>query len=110
MSKIPSMVFANHALFQINESGVLTCMKGSSGEVLWRERLRGPFSASPVWADGKVHLLSETGKTTVVEDGPQFKVVAENDLDEKCCASPAVSQGQIFIRTENHLFAIGRRF
>jgi outer membrane protein assembly factor BamB len=107
MSKIPSMVFANHALFQINESGVLTCLKGSTGEVLWRERLQGPFGASPVWADGKVFFLSERGRTTVVEDDPQFTRVAENDLGEKCCASPAISQGQIFIRSEKHLFAIG---
>jgi len=107
MSKIPSLVCANHALFQINESGVLTCLKSNTGEVLWRERLRGPFGASPVWADGRIYLLSEKGRTTVVEDGPQSKAVAENDLGEKCCASPAISQGKIFIRSEKHLFAIG---
>jgi len=108
MSKIPSMIFANHLLFEINESGVLTCMKGENGEVLWRERLRGPFSASPVAADGKVYLLSERGRTTVVEQGPRFKIVAENELGEKCCASPAISQGNLFIRTDQALYCIGR--
>jgi outer membrane protein assembly factor BamB len=109
MSKIPSMIFANGSLFEINENGALTCLKGGSGEVLWRAHLQGPFGASPVWADGKLYFLSERGKTTVVEDGPHFTVLAENDLGEKCCASPAISQGRMFIRSDKHLFAIGGR-
>jgi len=106
--KMSSMLYVWPHLYLVTESGVAKCMKGATGEVLWRERLRGPFSASPVWADGKVYFLSEKGTTTVVEEGPQFKVLATNELDEKCCASPAISQGHLFLRTEKTLYCIGQ--
>jgi outer membrane protein assembly factor BamB len=104
--KIPSMLYAKPYLFLITETGVAKCIKASSGEVLWRQRLSGRYSASPIWVDGRVYLLSEQGKTTIIEAEPQFKILAENDLGEKCCASPAVSQGHIFIRSEHNLFCI----
>jgi outer membrane protein assembly factor BamB len=106
--KMSSMLYVSPHLYLVTETGVAKCMKGATGEVLWRERLRGPFSASPVWADGKIYFLSEKGATTVVEEGPQFKVIATNELGEKCCASPAVSQGHLFIRTEKTLYCIGQ--
>jgi len=106
--KMSSMLYVSPHLYLATETSVVKCMKGATGEVLWRERLRGPFSASPVWADGKIYLLSEKGTTTVIEEGPQFKVVATNELGEKCCASPAISQGNIFIRTEKTLYCIGQ--
>ena len=61
-----------------------------------------------VFPDGKIYFLSEKGKTTVIADGDEFKVLAENELNEKCFASPAVSNKQIFIRSENNIFCIGR--
>jgi len=106
--KMSSMLYVSPHLYLATETGVAKCMTGATGEVLWRERLRGPFSASPVWADGKVYFLSEKGTTTVVEEGPQFKVVATNELGEKCCASPAISQGNLFLRTEKTLYCIGK--
>ncbi|MBN1508131.1 MAG: PQQ-binding-like beta-propeller repeat protein [Sedimentisphaerales bacterium] len=106
--KMSSMLYVSPHLYLVTESGVAKCMRGATGEVLWRERLRGPFSASPVWADGKIYFLSEKGITTVVEDGPQFKVLATNELGEKCCASPAVSQGNLFLRAEKTLYCIGK--
>ena len=106
--KMSSMLYVSPYLYLATETSVAKCMKGATGEVVWRQRLGGPFSASPVWADGKIYFLSEKGTTTVVEEGPQFKVVATNELDEKCCASPAISQGNIFIRTEKTLYCIGK--
>lgn len=106
--KMSSMLYVSPHLYLATETGVAKCMKAATGEVVWRERLRGPFSASPVWADGKVYFLCEKGTTTVVEDGLQFKVVATNELGEKCCASPAISQGHLFIRTDKALYCIGQ--
>lgn len=105
---VPSMLYAAPHLYVITESGVLTCRIAATGQVLWRQRLAGKFSASPVWADGKVYFLSEKGTTTVIEEGSQFKLVAENELGEKCCASPAISGGNLFIRTEKALYCIGK--
>jgi len=107
VSKIPSMLYVRPFLFLITETGVAKCLRAETGEEIWRERLEGRYSASPVWADGRIYFLSEKGKTTVVQAGGEFKVLAENELNEKCCASPAVSQKHIFIRSENNLYCIG---
>jgi outer membrane protein assembly factor BamB len=106
--KMSSMLYMSSRLYLATETGVAKCFKAATGEVLWRERLGPKFSASPVWADGKIYFLAENGKTTVVEDGPAFKVVAQNELGEKCCASPAISHGNLFIRTEKALYCIGK--
>jgi outer membrane protein assembly factor BamB len=108
MPKVPSMLFVNPHLFAVADSGVATCMKAATGEIVWQERLGGSFSASPVWVDGRIYFLSDAGETTVVEAGPEFKVLAKNPLNEKCQASMAVSQGRLFVRTEKNLYGIGK--
>lgn len=105
--KVPSMLYVKSFLYLVTETGVAKCLKATTGEVLWRERLDPKYSASPIWAEGRIYFLSEKGKTTVIEAGPEFKVLAENELNEKCCASPAVSNKQLFIRSEHNLYCIG---
>jgi outer membrane protein assembly factor BamB len=106
--KMSSMLYVAPHLYLATETGVAKCFEAATGEVLWRQRLGPKFSASPVWADGKIYFLAENGRMTVVEDGPQYKVVAQNELGEKCCASPAISQGNLFIRTDKALYCIGQ--
>jgi outer membrane protein assembly factor BamB len=72
------------------------------------EAPNGIFSASPVAADGKIYFVSETGETIVVKAGRQPEVLARNDLGERLIASPAISNGQLFIRSDGQLFAIGK--
>lgn len=105
--KIPSMLYVKPFLFLVTEAGVAKCLRAATGEVVWRNRLGGRYSASPIWAEGRIHFLSERGTTTVVEAGPKFKVVARNEIKEKCGASSAVSRQHIFIRSENNLYCIG---
>ncbi len=105
--KVPSMLYVKPYLYLVTETGVAKCLKAATGEEIWKERLRGKHSASPIWAEGRIYFLSENGKMTVIEAGPEFKILAENELNEKCCASPAVSNKQIFIRSEHTLFCIG---
>jgi outer membrane protein assembly factor BamB len=71
--------------------------------------LGGTFSASPVAAEGRVYVVSDAGETTVLELGPEMKITGKNALGEKVQASPAISHGQIFIRTEKNLYAIGAK-
>ena len=71
------------------------------------ERLGGGPSASAVSANGLVYLVSDTGATTVLRPGPEFTVVARNEIDEPISASPAISQGNLFLRMEKHLYCIG---
>ena len=107
MPKLSSMVFVKPHLFAITDGGVATCLRGDSGQIVWQERVGGNFAASPVAAAGRIYCVGDSGETTVLAAGPEFKVLARNPLEEKVQASPAISQGQIFIRTEHHLYCIG---
>lgn len=73
---------------------------------MWRERLGGIYSASPVLADGKIYLASENGETLVLRAGPTPQVLARNKLDMRVIASPAISEGRIFMRGDHQLVAI----
>jgi outer membrane protein assembly factor BamB len=104
----PSPIFVKPYLYAITDGGIASCYEPKSGEIVWQERVGGNFSASPVYADGKIYFLSEAGETTVIEAGPQFKILAKNPLGEKCQASIAVSDQRLFIRSDKNLFCIAK--
>ncbi len=104
-----SLVAYDGLLYLTNDVGVLTCADMKTGERVWQTRLDGVFFASPVAADGKIYFLSETGETVVVKAGRVPQILARNDIGERLVASPAVSDGQIFLRGDARLFAIGKR-
>ena len=78
MPKVPSMLYVKPHLFAITDGGVATCMKADTGELVWQERVGGNFSATPVAAEGRIYFLGDNGETTVIEAGPEFKVLAKN--------------------------------
>src|SRR5438477_19674 len=80
----------------------------ANGQRVWQKRLGGIFFASPVGADGKVYMVSETGETFVLRAGREPDVIATNDLGERFLASPAISGGRIFLRSDGSLFAVGK--
>ena len=104
----PSPILVGTNLFSITDGGVAYCYNTANGEIIWQERVGGSYSASPVHADGKIYFLSESGDTTVIEAGPQFKVLAKNSLGEKCQASMAVSGQRLIIRSDKNLFCVGK--
>jgi outer membrane protein assembly factor BamB len=108
---VPTPVTDGKYFYVVNDRGLMWCLDAKTGkEVYGQQRLKpGTYSASPVLADGKVYVTNEDGVTSVIKAGPQFEVLAENDLGEYCLSSPAVSEGQLFIRTSNHLYCIGPR-
>ena len=108
---VPTPVTDGTYFYIINDSGIVWCLDAKTGEEIYgRQRLRrGTYSASPVLADGKIYITNEHGLTTVLKAGPEFEVLAENPLDDYCLSSPAISDGQIFIRTTGYLYAIGER-
>ena len=79
----------------------------ANGQKVWQERVDGVFSASPVAGDGKIYFVSETGETIVLKSGREPVVLARNDIGERLMASPAISNGQIFLRGDDRLFCIG---
>ncbi len=105
---ISSLVYDDGLVYMIGDVGILTVTDAGTGERVWQERLGGVYSASPVAADGKIYLLSEGGETIVLAAGRQPRVIARNDLGVRQLASPAISGGRLFIRSDNMLFAIGQ--
>ena len=95
----------------INDRGIMWCLDAKTGKTVYgRQRLRpATYSGSPVLADGKIYITNEDGVTSVVQAGPKFEVLAENDFGDYTLSSPAISDGQIFIRTDSFLYAIGQR-
>jgi outer membrane protein assembly factor BamB len=106
-SYVPSIVYYDGLLYMTNEVGVVTCADAKTGERVWRYRLDGVFFASPVAGNGRIYLLSETGRTFVLRAGRTPEVLAENDLSGRFIASPAISGGRIFLRSDQTLFAVG---
>jgi outer membrane protein assembly factor BamB len=97
-------------VYAVTETGILNCFDARTGDPVWRKRIGTKYSASPVFADGKIYLLSELeGETLVIRPGDHFEEIARNPLDEVCKASMAVSQGNLFIRTARHLYCIGAK-
>jgi outer membrane protein assembly factor BamB len=95
-------------LYMANDVGAITVVDATTGNKVWQERVDGVFSASPVAADGKVYFVSETGETIVLRSGREPRIIARNDLGERLIASPAISNGQIFLRSDDRLMAIGQ--
>ncbi len=108
---VPTPVTDGTYLYVVNDRGIVWCLDVKTGkEVYGRTRIRsGTYSGSPVLADGKIYVTNEDGMTVVFKAGAKFEVLAENDLDDYTLSSPAVSDGQIFIRTSKFLHAIGTR-
>lgn len=106
---VSSLVYHRGLIFMATERGIASAIDAATGKPVWRERLGGVFTASPVVANGKVYLLEESGKTYVVEAAREFKVTSTNDIGERTLASPAISNGMLFLRSDHHLFAIGTR-
>jgi outer membrane protein assembly factor BamB len=87
----------------------IKCADVTTGKPLYNEVVRkGPFSASPVGGDGKVYCLNETGTTYVVKAGPEFELLATNELGEETLATPAIAGGCLFIRTDKALYCVGK--
>jgi outer membrane protein assembly factor BamB len=106
---ISSLVYDEGILYMASDVGAVTAIDAASGRRIWQQRVDGIFSASPVAGDGKIYFVSETGETIVLKAGRQPEILARNDLGERLIASPAISNGQLFIRSDAQLFAIGKR-
>lgn len=105
-SYVPSPVVANGLLFVADDRGIAHCFDTGSGKHLWRERLGRHFSASLVTANGLVYLTTDDGITVVMKANREPRVVQTNELGERVFASPAISDGRIYLRGTDHLFCI----
>ena len=107
VSYVPSPIACGDYFLVVSDDGIASCLDAVTGKRLWMQRLGEHHSASLVSAGGLVYFLSDSGITRVIRPAASFEVVAENKLGESCYSSPAISDGQVFIRAEKHLYCIG---
>jgi outer membrane protein assembly factor BamB len=109
----PSPIVVGKQVIVCDMSGVATCYDLTDGHMVWKNRLSGRFSGSPIAAGGLVYFLNEGGKTVVLKPGEEFEIVAENALapakDEIFRASLTPSDGQFFIRSTSVLYCVGKK-
>jgi outer membrane protein assembly factor BamB len=102
-------VYHKGRVYGLNNANVVSCLDAKTGAPVWQQRVKGPVSASPVIADGKLYVVNEEGVTTVLKLGDKPKVLATNPVGETVLATPSVAGGAIYLRSDGHLFCIGAK-
>jgi hypothetical protein len=105
---VPSMIVAGDFLLSVNRGGTAFCYEAATGKALWQQKL-GRHHASPVLINGLVFLINDDGQINVIKPGIEFERVATYELGEQCYASPAISDGRVYLRGFAHLFCIAKR-
>ncbi len=108
---VPTPIVDGPYFYSINDRGIVWCLDAKTGKEIYGGKRMKPatYSASPVLADGKIYVINEEGLATVLKAGPEFEILAENPLDDYTLSTPVISGGQIFIRTAQALWCIGKR-
>jgi outer membrane protein assembly factor BamB len=102
----PSLTLVGDLIFMVNDRGITSAVDAKTGEVAWTSRLPGEYSASPLAAGGRIYFFSEDGRTSVIEAGREFKIVATSQLGDGFMASPAVDGKALVLRSRSHLYRI----
>jgi outer membrane protein assembly factor BamB len=106
---MPSPLVYMGKAYAVSGQGIVSCADARGGKALYKERLKGTFSASPVAGDGKVYFLNETGTCSVIDGkSNEFEVLAVNELGGETLATPAIAGGRLYVRTDKALYAIGK--
>jgi outer membrane protein assembly factor BamB len=106
----PTPVVYGDQLYSVTNNGVLTCFDAKTGAQVYQQRIGeqgGAYSASPVAADGKIYFAMEDGEVNVVKAGPAYQLLSKNPIGEVLMATPAISEGVVYVRGMQHVFALG---
>lgn len=104
---VPTSVPYEDLLFLWSDKGIVTCVKTASGEVVWKKRVGGNYSGSPVRAGNAIYCVSEDGEVVAVAASDKYELLGRSQLDKPSRSTPAVSGGRMYLRTYSHLFSIG---
>ncbi len=108
----PSPLLYENVLYLVKDGGIFTALDPATGAILKQGRLAdalGKYYSSPIAADGKIYVVDQTGKATVIEAGADWKILASSDLGEEVFATPVVVDGRLFIRTRHNLHCFGKK-
>jgi outer membrane protein assembly factor BamB len=104
----PSPVLVDDDLYFVSDNGIASCVNAKTGEVYWTQRLGDNYSASPVYANGRILFLNENGLATWVKPSREFEVLGTNQVPGRTFATPAFSNGAMYLRTDEALYKIAR--
>jgi len=102
----PSPLLVGDELYVVSDRGIAICVDAHTGKQHWQERLGGNFSASPLYAAGRIYFLNEAGVTTVIKPGTTYQELAKNEIDGRTLASLTPVEGALLLRTDTQLFRI----
>jgi outer membrane protein assembly factor BamB len=105
----PSLLLAGDELYVVSDKGLATCLDARTGKEHWQERIGGNYSASPIYADGKIYFQSEEGPAIVLKPGKSFEKLSDTGFKERTLASYAVGDSSLFIRTERNLYRVEQK-
>ncbi len=107
---MPTPIVYGEYLYTCSNAGIVTCYEAKTGKEVYKEQLGGGggYTASPVAADGRIYFTGEESGVRVVRAGPKFELLAVNPLGDACLATPAISDGMMFVRTQHYLLGLGR--
>jgi outer membrane protein assembly factor BamB len=105
----PSQLVIDDHIYMVNDKGIVSCVSMDDGEPVWTQRMGGPHSASPIHSAGRIYFTDEDGTSHVIAANPEeFELLAANQLEAGCMASPAVIGNALIFRTKTHLYRIER--
>ena len=102
----PSILMVDQNLFMVDDAGVGSCVDANTGEYVWTQRIGGNFSASPIFADGRIYAFNEEGKAFVIAAEKEFRLISEGKFEHGFMASPAVARGALFLRSKTALYRV----
>ena len=106
VSNKPSILLIDGLIYMVGDTGIASCVDAGTGEIVWQKRIGDEYSASPVYADGRIYFFSEQGRTVVIRPGRTFEQLAENMLGDGFMASPAIVGKAFYLRSRTHLYRI----
>ena len=106
---VPTPVVVGEFAFLWADTGVVTCLRAATSEVVWRKRVEGEFYGSPVCVAGRLYCIARNGDVVVIAAAPQYELLARVPLGEDSHATPAVADGTMYLRTHSRLFSLGAR-
>ena len=108
---VSSLLYYNGHVYMIRDGGIISCFDSESGKLVYREKsgATGAYFSSPVASDGRIMIASRNGIVTIFDSGDNFKILAQNNLEENITATPAIVDSKIYLRTAEFLYAFGER-
>jgi len=104
---VPTSVVSGDLLFLWGDRGIITCVEVATGKLVWRGRIQGEYSGSPVRVKNRLYAISDEGEVVVLEAGRELKELARNPLGESSRSTPAIAGGRMYLRTYSHLISVG---